>query len=397
MKVAFSLTNLELGGAQIFVVRMASEMAKMIDRTVFIYDHNPEYRNDNILLNIDSRVKIVSYCENKIVRFFVWKINGLLLKFNTNFQFKQWLNKRKFIRFAKKNRIEIVNSHMAVSDFIVAECKNKYKFIITLHGEYELNYSDHPDQEYIKRKIAFAVDMADDLIFTADKNFEAIRDLLHSKKTLPTKIYVGFSTNSLVVKKVTKRSLGLSENDFVIGMVSRGIPEKGWDTAIDVLNLINSQETNKVYLFCIGEGEYLKCLVEKQNNPNILLKQFTNNFQDYFSYYSVFDVLLFPSRFKGESMPNTVIEALYWGKPVIGSNIAEVKNMISDDSGNLAGEIVMALNDKEQKIEFKGLITKYINDQNYLIEKSRVAKTAIEKFEMRKIVNQYLEVFRKAI
>lgn len=397
MVIAFSLTNLELGGAQIFVIRMASEMAKMIDKPIYIYDHNPEYRNNNILLNIDSRVKVVSYSENKIIRFFVWKINGLLLKFNSNFQFKEWVNKRKFNHFIKQKKIEIVNSHMAVSDFIVGECKSKFKFVVTLHGEYELNYSDHPNKEYIKQKIIFAVDKADDLIFTADKNFTAIQDLLYTKKNLPTKIYVGFSANSLVVKKVTKQFLGLSEKDFVIGMVSRGIPEKGWDTAIEVLNLINTRDTNKVNLLCIGEGEYLKNLIEKQNNPHILLKQFTDNFQDYFSYYSVFDVLLFPSRFKGESVPNTVIEALYWDKPVIASNIAEVKNMISDENGNLAGEIVMSLNYEEQKNEFKELVTKYINDKNYLIEKSRIAKNAVKKFEMSKIMNQYLEVFKKLL
>ncbi len=84
MRVLFVLTNLQIGGAQIFVLRLARQLKKQFGINVYIYDAQPDYRE--ILDNGD--IKIYSFSENSLMRKFIWKINGLLSKLGfKNFQY----------------------------------------------------------------------------------------------------------------------------------------------------------------------------------------------------------------------------------------------------------------------------------------------------------------------
>jgi glycosyltransferase involved in cell wall biosynthesis len=390
MNIAFSLTNLESGGAQVFVLRMADEMAAVLQKDIFIYIHQPEYMNLNLTANLNKRVKIVSYTRFPLESFLTWKINGFLKKLRFNFSYREWINSRRFDRFIEKNKISIVNSHMSYSDIVVARAKSKFRFIVTLHGEYELMRSQNVST--IGADVMEIITRAEGIIYTAQKNLVELKRYLDPASKMPIrKIDVGFSERTILIKAVSKKNIGIPEDSFVAGMVSRGIPEKGWEEGIRILEKVQTSLGDvPVYLVCIGEGNYLKELISKTTNPNIRLIQFAENYQDYFSYYDLFDVLLFPSWFRGESVPNVVIEALYWGKPVIASDIADLPLMLNTSHG-LAGDLVPFAGSKPDLDIFASLLCSYYKNPALLLSKKRLAPEAFEKFKMDQIVRSYFE------
>ena len=56
-------------------------------------------------------------------------------------------------------------------------------------------------------------------------------------------------------------------------------------------------------------------------------------------YFAASDMGFLPSRFKGESAPLVLIDCLLSGKPVLASDIGEIRHMLDSDDG-LAGELV---------------------------------------------------------
>src|SRR5687767_12366456 len=104
MNICFSLSNLELGGAQVFVARLASALAADESHRIFIYDHQPELRNKQLTSTISSKVKIQSYSEHRSGRWLVWKMNALLARLGVTKGFKHWLNKKRFRSFLAKNK-----------------------------------------------------------------------------------------------------------------------------------------------------------------------------------------------------------------------------------------------------------------------------------------------------
>lgn len=133
-----------------------------------------------------------------------------------------------------------------------------------------------------------------------------------------------------------------------------GNPRKGQDlllaAAIKIL-----KERNDVQFIMIGGGSRLEeykgkfksediMFLGRQDNPLGILKQC--------------DLLVVPSY--ADSCPNTVMEALYNGVPVIGSNAGGIPEILKDgnalfnlDAGSLKERILLYINDRKALLELK--------------------------------------------
>lgn len=109
------------------------------------------------------------------------------------------------------------------------------------------------------------------------------------------------------------------------------------------------------------------------------------------------DVGLLPSRFKGESFPLVVIESLMSGVPVVASDIAEVRNMLTDKEGNIAGVLFDLDNWTIPVAELADIIfTLSMDDAKYAQLKKRV-KGVAEKFDISYTAEQYIDVYNKVL
>ena len=395
MKILFSTTNLDLGGAQMFIMRLAEELTEK-GHEVYIYNHQPEWSNEDFLSSFSKKIKIISYSDSKITLSLIWKINGFINRFNKNILFRNWINERKYRRTLLKYKFDIINSQMYTSDKINSKIVGRLgvPFVITTHGEYELNFSQgNLDFDKDSRKCLSA---ASAVIYTAEKNIEAIRSLISDSKPV-RKILVGF--NGKVIKRydVNPSALGINKGDFVIGMVARGIPEKGWNELIEMfLKLKKTYTARKIHLVLIGNGEELKELFQSKKSDDMHLLQFTKNPLEYFSWIEHFDIGVLFSYFKGESVPNAVIEYLYHGLPVLSTPMGDIKLMIT--SGNsVAGEMVPLKDGKADVDMAVKILERWLNDPAYFNTLKNNTQAAFEKFNMTNVANEYLDVFKEAI
>lgn len=390
MNICFSLSNLELGGAQMFVTRLARELASEGKNQVFIYDHWPETCQIKIPRNSGVRVK--SYNKFVLGRWIIWKLNALFQKLGWKEAYRKELNKKRFLKFLSKYKIEILNSHSLGSDLIISECElpDHCTYLPTLHGEYELLLSHLTEDQ--KRKVSTLLTTCSKVIYTAEKNLIPFHALASGFAAVE-RINVGIDRDMLPREPLTRDMLGLGNDDFIVGMVSRGIPEKNWEIAIRaVLNA--RQQGENIKLILIGTGDYLQKLVALYNDKAILLVN-PGKGDLYYRYYSLFELMIFPSLFPGESMPNAVIEAISWNVPVVATRHAELPYMLEEDSTIPCGRCISPSNELVR--DFSRAIVELKNDRRQLKELSENCSNAFRKFDLKSISKNYMQIFKQVL
>lgn len=155
----------------------------------------------------------------------------------------------------------------------------------------------------------------------------------------------------------------LREREFKFVMVSRIVPEKGIEDAINVVNeLIRLNPNSEIKLHIYGQidDSYYKNFTNliSQSNDNIQYKGYLE-YSNVYKSISEYDMLLFPTKFKTEGIPGTIIDAFFAGIPVLVSkwNSAEelIKIGVTGDIFNFND-----LNDFTEKLQY------YINNKDKL-------------------------------
>jgi len=102
---------------------------------------------------------------------------------------------------------------------------------------------------------------------------------------------------------------------------------------------------------------------------------------------------LLPSTYKGESYPLVVIECMLTGKPVLASNLGEVKHQLTDAQGEIAGMLIDLKNWKLDVKELSGMMVQIANDEALYQKLRDRVSSASEKFDIVKIVKKHLEIY----
>lgn len=165
-------------------------------------------------------------------------------------------------------------------------------------------------------------------------------------------------------KHELRKSLNISDNDFVFVFVGRLVRDKGINELISVFKNIDFSEYGSVKLLLVGgtEGKIdpimPETLQEINNNPNIVSVGFQKDVRPFFS---ISDCLVFPSYREG--FPNVVIEAGSMGLPSIVSDINGCNEIIVNtengiivppkDVEALRKAVISILKDKELREKLK--------------------------------------------
>ena len=174
-------------------------------------------------------------------------------------------------------------------------------------------------------------------------------------------------------------------------MVARGIKEKGWEEAILAVLGLLKKYPGMVTLNMVGQGAFLDSLKTTYANPAII---FTGYSKDVVTTVNAAHIGLLPSWYVGESLPNTVIEYLFCGKPVISSKIGAIEEMICYGQ-QLAGTCIPLINGKVEVPALAAAIENYIINPELVERDSQIALAASVKFTMNTCVENYLDVFRR--
>ena len=276
-------------------------------------------------------------------------------------------------------KIDVIHTHHGATDSAasyVVENNPALRHVVTLHGMYEA-----ADKVYLKKILARVKKSVAAFVYIADKNLTPFIENNFGRREIFYKIGNGLELEP--INPVPRSELNIPENSFVACVVSRAIPQKGWQAAIDAVKLANSHG-RRIDLILVGAGEVYDEL--RGTVPEFVhLVGFKSNVRDYLA---TADIGLLPSEYAGESFPLLIIDSFFAGRPVVSSNLGEVPAMIED-----AGIIFNLVGGKVPVATLAKILRELAdNPAHYEKIKSRVEDVA-KKFWIERVAEKYIEVF----
>jgi len=369
------------GGAEMFAIRLANELTK--NHKVFFLELEP-YRSSEkrqkLLLNANGLHCIQAgknwlgewlYGQNKVNRKTGRVVNALKA-----FYFAA--KKRQIIKIISNNEISVVNSHSWDTDVYFAACKLivPFRLVSTFHGHYEFLKDKRADFDVDTLQTLQLVDV---VVYTTNMHLKTL-DYYRVPTSRRYKIFYGNTMRQ--TEKVTKY---LPVEVFKIVMVARGIREKGWEEAIKAVLQLKWEQQLNVQLIMVGEGQYLDVLQEKYQDPDLIYLGYKENVKEIIESAHIG---LLPTYYIAESLPNTVIEYLFCGKPVISTNIGAIPEMLLSTQGQ-AGICLEAGGKAPAINQLAAAIKGYIDNPELIKEHSERALLAAKKFTMKTCVREY--------
>ena len=391
-KVLLACEDFRVGGAQIFTLNLARELEKRYD--TILYSHYSQYIDNELVAHHYPNANII--CPKIFLDKYIRKIDKILHLLRIDFSIREKIVAKHIQYVVSKYQIEIIHSNMFKSDYIFTKAlyKKKIPILITMHGNYEtfMDNIKNNKGELIHNylfKVKEILKRIDGIVILTEKNLDAFKQrnikILFDKYSKPViKIYNGFNIKKPIDNNNLRSSLSIGKNQTVFGMVARGIPEKGWQAAID--SFLQCKNNRNSHLILIGWSDYLKELKTKYSkNTNI---HFLGYLRDPIDWINTFDIALLPTTY-GESLPTVIIEYLFCGKPVISTDIGEIKSMLSYKD-YVAGKIIKVINGK---VSIEELINAMNDLQDVLMTNSSNLKKVIEKvsdrFSVEKCAHSY--------
>jgi len=143
-------------------------------------------------------------------------------------------------------------------------------------------------------------------------------------------IYQRIPNNDIVV---LKKKYGIKSNDIIVGEVANIRDMKGH---IDIINAIPNiiKRNRNVKFFFAGEdmsnGEVEKYAKAKNVSEYVIFAGYCHNIVEILS---LFDIFILPSLWEG--LPNSIIEAMAIGLPIIASDVGGVSELIKDGENGI--------------------------------------------------------------
>ena len=256
------------------------------------------------------------------------------------------------------------------------------KQVVTMHGMYEMMQAKD-----LRNILPILEKRISRFVYTAEKQLPPFAESFRQRK--------GFMRidNAIMlsdINPISRSELGINHDDFVICLIARAIPEKGWEEGINAVAWARSNSKKGIHLLLIGDGQECDRLKTQVNFDFVHFLGFRSNIRDY---YAISDLGFLPSRFKGESFPLVLMDCLHAGRPMLASNIGEISQMLQTDEG-LAGEL-FELEDWIIPVQTVGkLIVELVEDSERYEKLLRCVPKAAAKFDPMTMLKNYEQVYQ---
>lgn len=289
--------------------------------------------------------------------------------------------------FVTRAGVSLVHSHIASVEMVMLdEGKVTLPYVATLHGSYEA--MGIPDAD-----VARWADRIDRLAYTADRNLEAFHRVGVQENAL-RKFRNAMPVDERPFPK-TRAEMGIPESAIVYSLVARGEVGKGWPQAVRAFLELEARHPNlDLALLMVGTGlETDEARELAGDHPRIRFLGFQQHIH---GLYRISDVALAPTRFKGESFPLCLIQAMQVGTPVIGTDIGEIRAML--ESGDRSAGIILPLleDDAAFLAEIVAAMERML-DPGLRAELAGGARSLGASYSMDALAEEYLELYGEVL
>jgi glycosyltransferase involved in cell wall biosynthesis len=386
--------TLGTGGAETFVLRLATALTERGER-VCIFVLRPDLIDPALTSMLPKEVRVEAARITGLR--FLLKLDGILFDLGVPLSLMRRAQTRRLERFLRSVEANIIHSHLITSDIVSARAGRRVGVPVatTMHGDYRLiehrgfNRSARIRRfrevlAELDRSLSAVICITDSQRANSDQYFPRLTSMGRIRK-----IYNGYAVPA-ALPSLPKIMREIPPSAFVIGMVSRGIREKGWEILIAAFQSLDLPDSR---LVLVGDGDYIRHSRRIVRDERIL---FAGNVLDPLSYIARFDVACLPSQYSAESLPTVIIEYLCLGKPVIASDVGEIGNMLDARSDSPAG-LLIQLGSTEQMIEgMKAALLRIYHAGAQRTIWATNAKNAALKFNMDECAGAYLSVYELA-
>lgn len=280
--------------------------------------------------------------------------------------------------------IEIVHSHHAWVDMTLAALLiglSDIKQVVTMHGMYEMLPA-----EQIAGMLPLLEQRISRFVYIADKNLAPFSAEFRQRKGF---VRIDNALALSEIRPIPRAELGIADDAFVLCVVSRAIPEKGWEEAIQSVAWARAHCQRDIQLLLVGSGDELDRLNRGDAPDFVHFMGFRANTRDYFASA---DLGFLPSRFGGESYPLVIIDCLHAGRPVLASRLGEIPAML--ETGHGPAGALFDLEDWRIPIEHVGrLIADLATDPDRYRALLERVPAAAERFNPENMVTRYETVY----
>ena len=365
--ILISIDGLTYGGAEIFPIRLANELASR-GYKVYLLSFDCAKANADVIEMINPKVLLVRMAD-------VYAQGGLR-------------------QFVIDKKIDYISTHSYDAEKVIVRNIGDLPVFwsITTHGHYDHLVSFPQDDIAFPDLFPVIFKRADHIFYTADKNLQSLKKLPFDIQPKSSKINNGFSKPH--GGAIDRASYNIKKEDIVFVLAARGVPEKGWKEAITAVIKLNNENNNNhraYHIFMIGDSSYVRSLQNEYRFPYIHFVGFQSELAPFIA---ASDIGLVPTYYISESQPLIIIEFLASNKPCVASDIGEISQMLLNGN-HKAGELVQYNGGPINVEELVRAIKKIIKDQETYNKYAEDTKELFKQYDMTLCADRYLELINQ--
>lgn len=291
------------------------------------------------------------------------------------------------------DKFDLIHSHGGVAGFygrLMKKHNPKIKSVHTIHGIHYIYSKKFFKRNFSKAIEQYLVQFTDKTICVTRSDFITAVDLKITDEFKSVVIANGIDTAKFSVHEKNLNllnNLGLNENNFVVGNISRFDVQKNQKMIIQAAYYLVKKYPGMRFVF-VGSGEYLRSMVEYAREAGLgKYIVFTGEKENTLDFYSIFDVFVLPSFWEG--LPYVLLEAMASKLPIICSDLPGLNEVITD------GFSALTINPNDMDDLF-AKISKLHDDEELRCRLMVNAHETVQKFDEKKLVKDiesvYLEV-----
>ncbi|HWA99320.1 MAG TPA: glycosyltransferase, partial [Pirellulales bacterium] len=261
MTILLVIPSLTTGGAEAFVVRLANELSQRHAVHLYLFDEQAS-------LSLRDRLAPTVQLHGRSPRLRLWvdRIRLRLRRLGIRFWTADDVTKYCLRKLCKELHPAVVNTHLYLANAFVAETIDDLGCpqVVTDHGDYRyLSTTGAVTTDELRQSLRGARA----IVALCDANMPLLERL--APESTIRKIYNGLEPSALRPIDADRARLDLPDDAIVFGMVARGIPEKGWNEAVEAFEQID-RRVRRACLVLVGESPTLRDLAANYtHDPDI--------------------------------------------------------------------------------------------------------------------------------